>query len=107
MKDRLNSYTKDLIVNSFEIESAEGISEAELEQMLAERVEYLLAHQLEYFFATMYRMDVNESKIHEALDAQDEKPSLKIARLIIQRQKEKQASREKYRSDMDFFDDSF
>ncbi len=107
MKNNLDNYTKDLIINSFEMELSEGISESELETMLAERVEFLLANQLEFFFATMYRMDVSEPKIQEALDAQDEKPSLIIARLIIQRQKEKQASRMKYRSESDFFDDSF
>ncbi len=107
MEKKLNNYTKDLIINSFELDSVDGISERELEQMLANRVAFLLANQLEFFFATMYRMDVSEPKIHKALSAQDEKPSLKIAQLIIQRQKEKQASRMKYRSESDFFDDSF
>ena len=107
IKNSLNTYTKDLIVNSFELEAADGILEAQLELILAERVEYLLANQLEFFFAAMYRMDVEESKIHQALGDRNIKPSLKIARLIIQRQKEKQASREKYRSDSNFFDDSF
>ncbi len=107
MEKKLNNYTKDLIVNSLELDSADGISERELEKMLANRVAFLLANQLEFFFATMYRMDVSEPKIQEALSAQDEKPSLKIAQLIIQRQKEKQASRRKYRSESDFFDDSF
>jgi len=107
MENNLNDYTKGLIINSFEIDSNDGITEPELENMLAERVEYLLANQLEYFFATMYRMDVKESQIHQALASHDAQPSLSVARLIIQRQKEKQATREKYRSDMDFFDDSF
>ena len=107
MEKDLNNYTKDLIINSFEMETTDTISSDDLEQMLAERVEFLLAHQLEFFFATMYRMDVNEQKIQEALTGQGEKPSLKIARLIIQRQLEKQASREKYRTDFDLFDDSF
>lgn len=106
MSDVLKPYTKGLIINSFELDKPDSLSEKELETLLAERVEYLLAHRLEFFFATMYRMDVNESQIHQALDANDQ-PALAIARFIIQRQKEKQATREKYRSDTDFFDDSF
>jgi len=105
MGNILNNYTKVLILRSFELESKEGITESELEQLLANRVDYLLANQLEFFFATMYRLDVNEKRIRQALAANEGEAPLKIAQLIIQRQKEKQASREKYRSD--FYDDSF
>ncbi|HHB79955.1 MAG TPA: hypothetical protein ENK85_12045 [Saprospiraceae bacterium] len=106
MKKPLKPYTKELIINSFDLESPTTLSESELEKILAERVEYLLANRLEFFFAAMYRMDIQEAKIHQVLNSNQARPALAIARLIIQRQKEKQASREKYRSETDFFDDS-
>ena len=97
---KLKNHTKSLIINSFEIDTLDTITEKELEEMLAARVEDLLAHRLEFFFAAMYRMDVKEDTIHHLL-ANDPKPAQAIARLIIQRQKEKQASRDKYRSETD------
>ncbi len=95
MKKSLNPYTKVLISNSFELDKPE-VSQEELEILLADRVEYLLANRLEFFFAKMYALDIDETKVHEALST-NENPSLAVAKLIIQRQLEKQITREKYR----------
>ncbi len=95
MKQPLNPYTKDLIINSFELETQQPRKE-ELEILLADRVEYLLTHRLEFFFTKMYTLDIDEAKIRDALSL-SQNPPLTVAKLIIQRQLEKQITREKYR----------
>ena len=76
------------------------ISEEELVQALADRVFQLIEHNLERLFAILYRLDVNETKVHLALQENKEVPAnVEIARLIVARQKEKAKSRMQYSSE--------
>lgn len=80
-----------------------GVSgdEEELERLLdfmASRIESLMATQFEALMSMMYRLDISESKLRQALAASNpENPAKSLARLIIQRQKQRVATRDKYK----------
>lgn len=87
-----------LLRRDFELEELpEGTSEQELLDALADRIAGLLEYRLEYFFSLMYRLDVSEEKVREALQPGGEEPAnVALARLVIQRQKERLQTRRKY-----------
>lgn len=88
-----------LLRRDFELEELpEGMSEQELLDALADRIAWLLEYRLEYFFSLMYRLDVPEEKVGEALQPGGEEPAnVALARLVIQRQKERLETRKKFR----------
>lgn len=90
---------QDLLRRDFELEELpEGMSEQELLDTLADRIAWLLEYRLEYFFSLMYRLDVAEEKVDEALrPGGDEPANLALARLVVQRQKERLETRKKFR----------
>ena len=101
----LSNNTKAIISRSFDLDrEVSAISEAELVELLAERIDELLRTRLEYFFHLMYRLDIPEGPLHEALQSGRPTPSIAVAKLIIARQLEKQRSREKYGDGMGDFD---
>ena len=67
---------------------------------LADAVAYLLEHRLEHLFSLLYLMDVNETKVHDALSLSSVAPAnVEIAKLILDRQKAKVETRIEYQSD--------
>ena len=81
--------------------SLEGISTADEEQLiisLAQRVAYFLDHEPGLLFSTLYRLDVLEHKIN-AMMKSSEDTALGLARLIVERQKEKLKTRSQWRVD--------
>ena len=101
----LISESSKLIKKDFELEQTDFISEADLEKALAAVIHRMIDHNLEKLFSILYRLDINEQKVHAALKKNnDNAPHIAIAKLIIKRHKEKLESREKYRQDED--DDS-
>ena len=70
-----------------------------LKKMLSKRIEEMIDHEFDRFVNLLYRMDVNEAKVKEALA---EKPFSKgvekVADMIIQRQLQKIATRKTYSS---------
>lgn len=94
--------TSELVKKYFELSVIEDnfITEEALENALAERIFELIEHDLEHLFSILYRLDVNERKVHAALQPNNRIPgNLAVARLIIARQKEKAATRLKYKQD--------
>lgn len=89
------------LASEFELESLnENISEEMLFEILAEKVAELLdAGRLEYLLNLLYRHDVSESLIWQALDpASDEMPHIAIAALLIDRFRKKMETRQKYKT---------
>ncbi len=89
-----------LLVNNFELETTEDVlQEEELLHLLADRIAWMIDYRMEFLLSTMYRLDVLEHKINFALSpmAQDP-PALGLAKLIIERQKQKLETRQKYSS---------
>lgn len=80
------------IIKDFSIEKveAEGMDEEALLQLLANQVAYYMQYELEFLFSSMYRLDINEAKIKEALAPMALEPAnIGVARLILERQKQR------------------
>jgi hypothetical protein len=101
----LISETAKLVSKDFEISESSFISEEDLEKALSALIYRMIDHDLEKLFAILYRLDVNEQKVHAALKKNNDiAPHVAIAKLIIKRHKEKLITRQQYRQDKD--DDS-
>lgn len=89
----------ELIKKDFEIvDHGENISEAELFQMLADHIDWLLEHRMEWLLSLMYRMDVNEQKVQQAIapDAPDP-ANIGLAKLVLERQKQRAYTKQTYK----------
>lgn len=90
---------QNLVLRDFEIEPAEGHvpSEEEIFLHLCDRIAYLIEHNMEYLLSLLYRNDILEAKIHFALSPFEADPAnVALAKLVMERQKERLATREKY-----------
>ncbi|MFZ4475721.1 MAG: hypothetical protein ACOYPR_11045 [Saprospiraceae bacterium] len=78
--------TSQLIKGDFELSSAPE-SEAALLDMLADRIDQMLATQPEYLMSMLYRMDVLEHKINRVMHPAAPEPApMGLARLVLERQ---------------------
>jgi hypothetical protein len=97
--------TGKLVNKDFELAESDFISEEDLERALSAVIHRMIDCDLEKLFSILYRLDVNEQKVHAALRKNNDiAPHIAIAKLIIKRHKEKLESRLKYKQDKD--DDS-
>ncbi len=89
-----------LIKKDFEIDPQnDAISEEELIEMLAIKLRHLIDNRMEYLFQILYRLDVNEAKVNDALSLTHNEPAhITLAKLIVERQKKKAETRIKYSS---------
>ena len=99
MEKTLIQQTSQLIARDFELEiNDETLTESELFERVANEVAYLLEHRLEFLFNQLYRLDVKEQYIREALAPDAEKPAnILIAQRIIDRQKQRIFTKQKYK----------
>lgn len=99
MEKSIIQQTSALIARDFGLELGdEPITEEELLQLLANEVAYMIEHRLETLFSLMYRLDVKESLVRAALaPGANEMPNLAIAKLILERQKNRIYTKLKYR----------
>ncbi|MBK6619520.1 MAG: hypothetical protein IPJ00_12150 [Saprospirales bacterium] len=90
---------KELIVKDFElIAPNEEWTEEEFFIFLSDHIAYLIEHKLEYLLSLMYRLDVNEAKVHDALSPfAPEAANIGIARLVIERQRQRVATKQFYK----------
>jgi hypothetical protein len=79
------------IQQQWELQLPETVTEEELLRILAQRVKLLLERGTEPFFQLMYRLDIPEHKLYDAMNTGDAPHA--IAHLIYQRQLEKIQSR--------------
>lgn len=91
------------LFDSFEIEEPllhETIDEGErlraIRELLIRRIDELIHHDIEKLKWILYRIDVSERKLGEALKNSDADAATIIADMIIQRQIEKAESRKKF-----------
>ena len=91
--------TKELIVKDFElIAPKEEWTEEEFFDFLSDHIAYLIEHRLEYLFSLMYRLDISERKVHLALSPDAPEPAnIGIARLVLERQKQRVATKQFYK----------
>ncbi len=74
------------------------LDEKALLELFTRRVEEMMDNDLDLLLSSLYRLDVEEHKIQTALRSSTTPPAEGIASLIIERQKEKIATRKKYSS---------
>jgi hypothetical protein len=89
-----------LVKKDFEINQASEdiLSEEALIQIISAQIDYLIKNETERLFAILYRLDIDERSVRFALiPAPGNDPPITIAKLIIERQKEKAQSRLLYR----------
>lgn len=76
----------------------QGDEQEAVVKFMAQRIEEMMSGDFEALMSMMYRLDVAESKIREALaPGNPENPATGLAKLIIERQKQRMETREKYR----------
>ena len=99
MEKSVIQQTSELIARDFGLEiGEESITEQELFDLVANEVAYMLEHRLETLFSLLYRLDVSEKKTRAALDpSAEEAANICIARLIIERQKQRIFTKQHYK----------
>lgn len=102
MEEEPNAYNmkNDLPANELFPDDPESLSESDLYNAIKERVEYYLDTNPELLMSYLYRLDVLEVKINAVLAPNSPVPPLEgLSRLILERQKERIATKQKYKSD--------
>ena len=88
----------DIIPKEFNLSNSDEIDEASLLQIILERVNYLLEHDVDLLMSYLYRLDIEESKINSALSLGSVLPANEgIAKLILERQKKRMETKKKYK----------
>lgn len=73
------------------------ISEEDLRQWLSERIEWMLDHEMDLLWSTLYRLDIDEEKILGVIERQAECPIPSgLADLVLERQKMRNSIRNFY-----------
>lgn len=89
----------DLILRSLTPDSAEPADEAAMLDLIAARVSELIADEPDLLFSYMYRLDIDQDKIEEALIPGNQTVEMQLARLILTRQKQRLATKARYKVD--------
>jgi len=92
------------IQQQFDLEKVNEASEAEMILVLAKRISDMLDTETDLLFSTLYRLDIYESKINAVLFSSED-TAIGLARLVVERQKQKFKSRAEHRAKSG--DDSF
>ena len=81
-------------------EDVQDLDEEQLHRALSARIAEMLEHEIDLLLSTLYRLDVFERKIKDVLSGRTgEGVAEGLARLVIERQKEKIETRRKYKED--------
>lgn len=86
------------LAGNFDLNINDLVSREKIINALTWRVDQLIAGNPDQLFSMLYRLDISEKKIKEAI-AGDEDVTKKIAVLIYERQLEKIISRRQFKSD--------
>lgn len=87
------------IINSeLDLDFIHDISEDELLVAISDKVGWYLEHDMDMLLSYLYRLDVAEELVNQALSPLNvEAPHLAIARLILNRQMQRMATKQKYK----------
>jgi len=90
--------TSAFVQKDFEVENiSENVTEQELLTFLEQFVQNLLNTDMKQLFYVLYRLDINEHKVHQALNPTAiEPPHKTLAQLIFQRERQKAKTRIEY-----------
>lgn len=93
--------TLDITLHNVSLDQLEGPGEDELIRVLAKRIAEMLDHEPDLLFSTLYRLDVLESRINAVLHSPVD-PAWGLAKLVLERQKEKLKTRAAYGKGREF-----
>lgn len=95
------SATTELIVRDFDLEpQEESLTEEELLRLLSDVVAEMIERRLEFLLSLMYRLDIDEKKVHYALSPFCEEPAnIALAKLILERQKQRAFTKQYYKQE--------
>ena len=94
--DRENTI-REYLHSEWALELPRTSGEQEMMKVLAEKINSLILHDFERLVSILYRIDVHEQKLRAVLRSHPETEAGRlIAELLVERQCEKAASREKY-----------
>jgi hypothetical protein len=87
------------ILQDFELTIPEKeLNEQELLDYLSEAIGYMIEHRLDFLLSLLYRLDVDEYKINKALLPGNPEPAnLALAHLVLERQKQRVATKKAYK----------
>ncbi|MEO1515882.1 MAG: hypothetical protein AAFV95_12750 [Bacteroidota bacterium] len=91
--------TSELIARDFGIELGDApLGEQELLDLLADQLAYMIEYRLEFLMSLMYRLDVKEHQIQQALSPGAElPPNVGLAHLVMERQKQRIFTKRHYK----------
>ena len=101
MKEVFPHQSTQLIARHFELElGKEQMTEEQLFELLSDRVAYMIEYQIDFLMSLLYRLDVEEIKISQALHPAAKEPANRgLARLILDRQKQRMQTKKHYKID--------
>lgn len=102
MEEQELAKTRELLAQDFAIQSGEAeevrFTEEQLLQLLAEQIAEMIEGKMEVLLSLMYRLDISERKVYQALaPGAPEPPHLGLARLVLERQKQRAFTKLHYR----------
>jgi hypothetical protein len=92
-----------LLLPNKELKNSSGdpaiFTEERLLQLLSEQIHYLMVHDKENLWSLFYRLDVTDASLREVLtySSDEEEQASKFARLVLDRQKKRMATKQEYR----------
>jgi hypothetical protein len=84
--------------NDLALDLPQNISLAQLKEQLAAHINHLINHDFQKLVYYLYRIDVNENKMKALLQSPHENTGELIAQLIIDRQVEKQKTKQQFKN---------
>ena len=86
-----------LLGQTFELDDKEDfLTEEDFLHALSIRISHMLEYEPNLLFSTLYRLDVSERKINLALHNGDPDIHMKLAKLVLDRQKIRMETKKKY-----------
>ncbi|HHH50035.1 MAG TPA: hypothetical protein ENK52_03545 [Saprospiraceae bacterium] len=104
----ISKETQSLIARDFEIEiGEESMTDEQLFDLLADHIAYMIEYRIDFLLSLMYRLDVSERKINQALSpAAPDPANIGLAKLVIERQKQRIFTKKHYKqADLKDWDD--
>ncbi|MFC4263211.1 hypothetical protein ACFOWM_10005 [Ferruginibacter yonginensis] len=99
----MNNELIHIVNNQFEITANDN----DWMDLLATKINWLIVHQFNKLIAILYRADISETKLQQLLSQHPHEDAGKIiAALYVERQRQKQQSRQQYRRDVNDIDEN-
>jgi hypothetical protein len=88
----------EIILNDLHLQNRQEMQDEEWMELISERVMWFLENDKDLLLSYLYRLDIDESKIeHALLPEHADPPHIMLARMILDRQKKRIATKIKYK----------